>query len=49
MTMDLLGVVSFPMTPVSMAAFGMAATAVVLAVLFGLVSLASEYDAESRK
>jgi hypothetical protein len=42
--MDLLGVVSFQMTPVSMAAFGMAVTASVLALLFGLVSVASRYD-----
>jgi len=42
--MDLVGVVSFQMTPISMAAFGMAATAAVLALLFGLVSVAAEYD-----
>ena len=42
--MDLLGVVSFGMTPVSMAAFGMAVTASVLALLFGLVSVAARYD-----
>jgi hypothetical protein len=42
--MDLLGVVSFPMTPVSMAAFGMLVTAGVLALLFGLVALAARYD-----
>ena len=42
--MDLLGVVSFPMTPTSMAAFGMVVTAGVLALLFGLVSVASRYD-----
>ncbi|WP_137283570.1 DUF7520 family protein [Halorussus salinisoli] len=42
--MDLLGVVSFQMTPVSMAAFGMVVTAGVLALLFGLVSVASRYD-----
>ena len=46
-SMDLLGVVSFPMTPVSMAAFGMLLTAGVLALLFGLVTVASQYDAES--
>jgi hypothetical protein len=44
MAMDLLGVVSFQMTPVSMAAFGMTATAAVLALLFGLVSVAAAYD-----
>jgi len=44
MAMDLLGVASFQMTPVSMAAFGMAATAAVLALLFTLVSVAAEYD-----
>ncbi|WP_276300385.1 DUF7520 family protein [Halorussus lipolyticus] len=43
-SMDLLGVVSFQMTPVSMAVFGMALTAGVLALLFGLVSVASRYD-----
>jgi pseudouridine-5'-phosphate glycosidase len=42
--MDLLGVVSFQMTPVSMAAFGMVVTAAVLALLFGLVSVASRYE-----
>jgi len=42
--MDLLGVVAFQMTPVSMAAFGMVVTAAVLALLFGLVSVASRYD-----
>ena len=42
--MDLLGVVSFQMTPVSMAAFGMVVTAAVLALLFGLVSVAARYD-----
>ncbi|MFC4449423.1 DUF7520 family protein [Halorussus aquaticus] len=45
-TMDLLGVVSFGMTPLSMAAFGMLVTASVLAVLFTLVSVASRYDNE---
>jgi hypothetical protein len=45
--MDLLGVVSFQMTPVVMAAFGMFVTASVLAVLFGLVSVASRYDDET--
>ena len=45
--MDLLGVVSFQMTPVVMAAFGMFVTASVLAVLFGLVSVASRYDEET--
>jgi len=44
MAMDLLGVVTFQMTPASMAAFGMAATAAVLALLFGLVSVAADYD-----
>jgi pseudouridine-5'-phosphate glycosidase len=43
-SMDLLGVVSFQMTPVSMAAFGMVVTASVLALLFGLVSVAARYD-----
>ncbi|MFC7080943.1 DUF7520 family protein [Halorussus caseinilyticus] len=43
-SMDLLGVVSFQMSPVSMAAFGMLVTAGVLALLFGLVTLASRYD-----
>ncbi|WP_128477692.1 DUF7520 family protein [Halorussus pelagicus] len=42
--MDLLGVVSFQMTPVSMAAFGMTVTASVLALLFGLVTVAARYD-----
>ena len=42
--MDILGVISFPMTPVSMAAFGMLATGSVLALLFGLVSVAARYD-----
>ena len=42
--MDLLGVVAFQMTPVSMAMFGMVVTAAVLALLFGLVSVASRYD-----
>lgn len=42
--MDLLGVLSFQMTPVSMAVFGMVVTAAVLALLFGLVSIASQYD-----
>ena len=42
--MDLLGLVSFQMTPVSMAVFGMVVTAAVLALLFGLVSVASRYD-----
>lgn len=42
--MDLLGVVSFQMTPTSMAAFGMVVTAGVLALLFGLVSVAAGYD-----
>ena len=42
--MDLFGVVSFPMTPVSMAAFGVLVTAGLLAVLFSLVSVASRYD-----
>jgi hypothetical protein len=42
--MDLLGVVSFQMTPVSMAAFGMVVTASVLALLFSLVSVAARYD-----
>ncbi|UPV73129.1 hypothetical protein M0R89_11280 [Halorussus limi] len=45
--MDLLGVVSFQMTPVSMAAFGVVVTASVLALLFGLVSVASRYDDEA--
>ncbi|PSP55717.1 hypothetical protein BRC82_03795 [Halobacteriales archaeon QS_1_67_19] len=49
MTMDLLGVVSFPMTPVSMAAFGMAVTALALAALFGLVRVASRYDEPDRR
>ena len=44
--MDLLGVVSFGMTPASMAAFGMLVTGGVLAVLFALVSVASRYDDE---
>lgn len=43
-TLDVLGVASFPMTPISMAAFGMAATAGALALLFGLVTVASRYD-----
>lgn len=47
MSMDLAGVVSFPMTPVSMAAFGVLVTASVFALLFGLVSVASRYDAET--
>lgn len=42
--MDLLGVLSFQMTPAGMAIFGMAVTAGVLALLFGLVSVASQYD-----
>jgi pseudouridine-5'-phosphate glycosidase len=42
--MDLLGVVSFPMTPLSTAAFGMLATGTVLALLFGLVSVAARRD-----
>jgi pseudouridine-5'-phosphate glycosidase len=45
--MDLLGVVSFPMTPVSMVAFGMLVTGGVLALLFGLVCVAARYDAET--
>ncbi|NHN57899.1 MULTISPECIES: hypothetical protein [Halorussus] len=44
--MDLFGLVSFPMTPVSMAAFGMLLTGAVMAVLFSLVSVASRYDDE---
>ncbi|USZ68956.1 hypothetical protein NGM10_04265 [Halorussus salilacus] len=47
--MDLAGVVSFGMTPVSMAAFGVLATGSVLAVLFGLVSIASKYDEGSAR
>jgi hypothetical protein len=47
--MDLLGVLTFPMTPVSMAAFGMGLTAGVLALLFGLVSVASRYDEASER
>ena len=46
-TLDLLGVVSFGMTPTSMATFGVLFAAVVLTVLFGLVTLASRYDAEA--
>jgi hypothetical protein len=42
-SMDLL-VTQFQMSPLSMAAFGMVLTAVVFAVLFGLVSVASRYD-----
>ncbi|NEU57439.1 hypothetical protein [Halorussus sp. MSC15.2] len=45
-TMDLFGVVSFGMTPLSMATFGMLVTASTLAVLFTLVSVASRYDDE---
>ncbi|UPV99193.1 hypothetical protein M0R88_11725 [Halorussus gelatinilyticus] len=45
--MNLLGVVSFQMSPVVMAAFGMVLTASVLALLFGLVSVASRYDDET--
>lgn len=41
---DLLGVVSFEMTPLSMAAFGVVATSLILLVLFGLVRVASQYD-----
>ncbi|WP_132057516.1 DUF7520 family protein [Halorussus amylolyticus] len=44
--MEIAGVVLFEMTPVSMAAFGMAATAGVLALLFGLVTVAARRDAE---
>lgn len=47
MSMELAGVVSFAMTPVSMAAFGVLVTASVFALLFGLVSVASRYDAET--
>jgi hypothetical protein len=47
--MDLLGVVSFPMTPTTMAAFGMLVTAGVLSLLFGLVALAARYDDEGGK
>jgi hypothetical protein len=47
-SMDLLGVVSFPMSPVSMALFGMVVTAAVLAAIFGLVSVASQYDEAGR-
>ena len=43
-----VGVVSFQMTPVSMAAFGMLVTTATLAVLFGLVSVASRYDDEAK-
>lgn len=39
-----LGVVSFQMTPVSMAVFGVLVTTATLAVLFGLVNVASRYD-----
>lgn len=45
MAMDLAGVISFAMTPVSMAAFGVLVTAAVFVLLFGLVSVASRYDA----
>ncbi|WP_458206172.1 DUF7520 family protein [Haladaptatus sp. NG-SE-30] len=45
-TMDVLGVPLFEMSPVTMALFGMALTAVVLALLFGLVTYASRYDTE---
>ncbi|WP_435179854.1 DUF7520 family protein [Halorussus sp. AFM4] len=45
--MDLFGLVSFPMTPASMAAFGMLVTAGVLALLFSLVSVAARYDDEA--
>jgi hypothetical protein len=47
--MDLLGVLSFEMTPISMAVFGMAVTASVLALLFGLVSVASRYDEQGER
>jgi len=43
-SVDLLGVVSFEMSPVVMTAFGMLLTASVLALLFGLVRVASRYD-----
>ncbi|WP_135827955.1 DUF7520 family protein [Halorussus halobius] len=43
-SVDLLGVVSFEMTPVAMTAFGVLTTAGLLAVLFGLVRVASRYD-----
>jgi len=43
-SVDLLGLVSFEMTPVAMTAFGVLLTAGVLALLFGLVRVASRYD-----
>ena len=44
MTMDLLGVVAIPMTPISVATVGVVVTVTVLVALFGLVSVASRYD-----
>ncbi len=45
-TMNLFGLSLFEMTPVTMALFGMLLTACVLALLFGLVSYASQYDTD---
>ncbi|WP_115862780.1 DUF7520 family protein [Halorussus litoreus] len=45
--LDLFGVVSFGMTPVSMAAFGVLFAGGTLALLFGLVSVASRHDEPS--
>ena len=45
-SMDLL-VAQFEMSSVSMALFGMLLTAGVLALLFGLVSVASRYDRDA--
>lgn len=46
-TMEFFGVSLFGMTPVSMAVFGVLVTSAVLALVFGLVSLASRYDTET--
>ncbi|WP_458190876.1 DUF7520 family protein [Haladaptatus sp. NG-WS-4] len=45
-TMAVFGVSLFEMSPVTMALFGMALTAVVLVLLFGLVSYASRFDTD---
>ena len=47
--MALFGVELFEFSPVSMALFGMALTAFVLALLFGLVSIAAKRDREATR
>jgi hypothetical protein len=43
-TIPLLGGLELPTTPVTMTAYGMVLAVVSLAVLFGLVTLASQFD-----